>query len=112
MTFNGVNSLNRRELLWQAARIAAVGALAPLGKLAAQSRGPQSAESPSTQPKVSPTMVRLSTYMAEAKGRVLPAEVVETAKHHILDTIAAMISGADLPPGRAALRFANESKGD
>jgi 2-methylcitrate dehydratase PrpD len=32
--------------------------------------------------------------------------VVEKAKHHILDTFAAMISGADLVPGRAAIKFA------
>src|SRR5499425_2124559 len=48
----------------------------------------------------------LSAYMSEAQGRTLPAEVIEKAKHHILDTFAAMISGSELPPGRAALQFA------
>jgi 2-methylcitrate dehydratase PrpD len=51
-------------------------------------------------------MNTLSTYMSEASGRVLPADVIEKAKHHILDTFAAMISGSELPPGRAAIRFA------
>ena len=39
-------------------------------------------------------------------------EVAEKAKQHILDTFAAMISGADLPPGRAAIRFAKAYRGD
>ena len=55
---------------------------------------------------VSPVMARLSTYMSEAKDHALPDEVVEKAKHHILDTFAAMISGSDLPPARAAFEFA------
>jgi 2-methylcitrate dehydratase PrpD len=56
-------------------------------------------------------MTRLSTYMSEARGRALPPEVIEIAKHHILDTVGAMVSGADLPPGRAALRFAGAYTG-
>ena len=56
--------------------------------------------------KISPVMVTLSTYMSEAAGRALPDSVVEETKHHILDTVAAMVSGADLVPGQHALRFA------
>src|SRR5882724_9563044 len=55
---------------------------------------------------VSPVMDKLSTYMSEASGRELPDEVTEKAKQHILDTVAAMISGAQLVTGRAALQFA------
>src|SRR5260370_33353507 len=55
---------------------------------------------------VSPVMHRLSTYMSEASGRALPNEVTEKTKQHILDTLAAMISGSELTPGRAALQFA------
>jgi len=43
--------------------------------------------------------------MAEARSRALPSDVVEKAKHHILDTLAAIISGSELPPGRAAIQF-------
>src|SRR5204862_7422197 len=49
---------------------------------------------------------KLSLYMSEASGRELPDEVIEKTKQHILDTLAAMISGSDLTPGRAALEFA------
>jgi 2-methylcitrate dehydratase PrpD len=54
---------------------------------------------------VSAIMSKLSAYMAEASGRALPGGVVENAKQHVLDTFAAMISGSELPPGRAALQF-------
>src|SRR5690349_5436984 len=53
-----------------------------------------------------PVMLALSEYMAGAGSLPLPADAHTHAKHHILDTFAAMISGSDLPPGRAALRFA------
>jgi len=51
-------------------------------------------------------METLSKYMSEAAGQTLPDEVVEKTKQHVLDTLAAMISGSNLPPGSAALRFA------
>src|SRR5258707_7848621 len=54
---------------------------------------------------VSPVMVKLSRYMSEAGERALPDEVIEKAKHHILDTLAAMISGSEIRPGRAAIEF-------
>jgi len=61
---------------------------------------------------IGPIMTRLSTYMSEAASHALPAEVVEKTKHMILDTLAAMISGSDLPPGKFAINFARAYKGD
>jgi 2-methylcitrate dehydratase PrpD len=55
---------------------------------------------------MSALMDKLSLYMSEASGRELPDEVIERTKQHILDTVAAMISGSELTPGRAALQFA------
>jgi 2-methylcitrate dehydratase PrpD len=55
---------------------------------------------------IGPVMTRLSAYMSEARNRALPEPVLEKTKHHVLDTIAAMVSGAGLPPGRAAIAFA------
>src|ERR1700680_4284835 len=55
---------------------------------------------------ISPTMQQLSSYMGAAATRALPDDVIEKAKHHILDTFPAMISGSTLPPGRGALQFA------
>jgi 2-methylcitrate dehydratase PrpD len=51
-------------------------------------------------------MAELSRYMAAAASRSLPAEIADKVKYHVLDTMAAMISGADLPPGLAAMRLA------
>jgi 2-methylcitrate dehydratase PrpD len=60
----------------------------------------------SSQQNVSSVMGALSAYMSEAAGRTLPDEVAEKTKQHILDTLAAMISGSQLEPGRTALQFA------
>jgi 2-methylcitrate dehydratase PrpD len=57
-------------------------------------------------PAISPLMQTLSAYMAGAGAKSLPPDVAERAKQHILDTLAAMISGAELPPGRFDLKFA------
>ncbi len=51
-------------------------------------------------------MKQLADYLAAAGGRELPAAVLEKTKHHVLDTIAAMVSGAELPPAQVALKFA------
>jgi 2-methylcitrate dehydratase PrpD len=54
---------------------------------------------------------RLARYMAEARARDLAPDVVEAAKHRILDTIAAMVSGAHLKPGEMAIRYARSQGG-
>ncbi len=56
-------------------------------------------------------MTKLSTYMSEAANRKLPEAVVEKTKQATLDTLAAMVSGSELPPGRFAIRFARAYKG-
>ena len=89
------SGLDRRSLFATAASALAIGAL-PRTVFAAQ------------PVPVSPLMATLSSYMADAGERALPDEVVEKAKHHILDTFAAMISGSNLPPARAALKFARD----
>jgi 2-methylcitrate dehydratase PrpD len=50
-------------------------------------------------------MQTLSEYMAAAGSRPLPDEATEHAKHHLLDTLASMISGSELLPGQAAQRY-------
>jgi 2-methylcitrate dehydratase PrpD len=48
---------------------------------------------------------RLARYMVESRDRALPAMVARDAKHRILDTLGAMVSGAPLKPGEMAIRF-------
>jgi len=55
-----------------------------------------------------PVMSALSDYMSAAGSRALPADISEQAKFHLLDTLAAMISGSELPPGQAAARYIRE----
>ncbi len=92
-------TLTRRNLLQRSAWICAATAAFPRIAFAAAH-------------DISPVMEKLSSYMAEARNRALPDTVVLETKHHILDTIAAMVSGSELPPGRAAFEFARSYGGE
>ncbi|MGB5082500.1 MAG: MmgE/PrpD family protein [Burkholderiales bacterium] len=61
---------------------------------------------PHPNASVSPLMRRLGAYAARAPRAPLPAPVAEKTKHHLLDTLAAMVSGSRLPPGKIAISFA------
>jgi 2-methylcitrate dehydratase PrpD len=41
----------------------------------------------------------------------LPDQVTARVRHHILDAIAAMVSGSELPPGRLAIRYVRAQEG-
>jgi len=92
--------LTRRNLL-ELAGLALASTAFPPGVVAAKA----AASEDEAAQGVSPVMDKLSRYMSEASERALPDEVVEKAKHHILDTLAAMISGSEIRPGRAAIEF-------
>jgi 2-methylcitrate dehydratase PrpD len=62
-----------------------------------------SAKAPS---KISSITQTLAAYIAASPRKALPKAVLEKTKHHILDTLAAMVSGSKLPPGKAALAYA------
>ncbi|MCU1341721.1 MAG: hypothetical protein JWN92_1144 [Candidatus Acidoferrum typicum] len=95
---NGGINFTRRGLLQRAAWLTAAAAFPCAVKLAAED--------------VSPVMTALSNYMSEARNRELPDKVLQETKHHILDTIAAMVSGSDLPPGHLAIQFARSYGGE
>ncbi len=94
--------LTRRSWMQNAAWIAAATAFPRIAWAATQD----------AVPGISPVMERLSTYMAEARNRALPDNVVQETTHHIVDTIAAMVSGSELPPGRMAIKFAQDYGGE
>lgn len=60
---------------------------------------------------ISPVMQQLSRYIATAARRRLPPAVVEKTKQHLLDTLAAMVSGTRLLPGRTALAYVRSAAG-
>ncbi|HNR00013.1 MAG TPA: MmgE/PrpD family protein, partial [Trueperaceae bacterium] len=53
----------------------------------------------------------LAEYISSALSKPLPTAVVLKAKHHVLDTIAAMLSGTQLLPGERALAYARRLGG-
>lgn len=85
-------SLTRRDLLR--------GMGAALASTAFATGTARAAEPPSA------VMTTLSRYMSEAANRALPDDAIEKTKHVIIDTLAAMVSGSQLPPGQFAIRFA------
>jgi len=93
-------TLTRRALLQNAALMTSAAVFPRIALAAAAGQG------------ISPVMEKLCNYMADARNRALPDNVVLEAKHHILDTIAAMVSGSDLPPGRMAIQFARSYGGE
>ena len=48
---------------------------------------------------------KVARYMVEAGRQTLPPEVAREAKHRILDTLGAMVSGARMKPGEMAIRY-------
>ncbi len=50
-------------------------------------------------------MRELSGYLARALRRKLPLAVADKTKHHIIDTLAAMVSGSRLAPGLMAISY-------
>lgn len=60
----------------------------------------------SNAPEISPVMRGLASYISRALTKPLPGAVTERTKHHMLDTIAAMVSGSRLLPGRRAISYA------
>src|SRR2546430_10148157 len=54
---------------------------------------------------------QLAGYMAQARDMRLAPDVAQEAKHRILDTLAAMVSGSHLQAGEMAIRFARAQGG-
>lgn len=55
--------------------------------------------------RISAPTAALSRYMAAAPDAPLPESVAAKTRHHILDSIAAMVSGTALKPGRLATEY-------
>ena len=70
-----------------------------------------SADPTENSPPVSPVTTALADYVAKALDRELPAAVVARTKLHVLDTLAAMVSGSRLKPGELAARYVDSLGG-
>jgi 2-methylcitrate dehydratase PrpD len=102
--------LTRRRILQGASGLIAVAALPAQGVAGSVLRLGQGI--PGAPPATSGDLTgRLARYMVEARSRDLPPNVARDCKQHILDTLAAMISGARLKPGEMAIRFVRSQGG-
>src|SRR5262249_34505081 len=54
---------------------------------------------------ISPLTQTLSEFIAGAADRPLPAAVTEKPRHHVIDTLAAIISGSRLKAGMLAAGY-------
>lgn len=59
----------------------------------------------------SSVMGKVCSYVSKSGAADLPGEVVQKAKHHILDTLTAMVTGAEFRVGRLAIDFAKGQRG-
>lgn len=60
---------------------------------------------------ISSVMRHVSGYIVEAGRRTMPDAAIEATKQHLLDTLAAMVSGSRLPPGKLAIAYAKAQGG-
>ncbi|MDB6170045.1 MAG: MmgE/PrpD family protein [Verrucomicrobia bacterium] len=110
-TETGSAALTRRGLL-QGVGCALAAAALPATRLLGAAESSETA-APAAGADASPSPIgRLGAYMSEAAGREISPEATEKAKHHILDTIAAMVSGAELAPALVAFKYARAHSGE
>ncbi len=93
---------------FQSSAGATASALSPDQAASAASKNPLG---PSGQAGPGDVTARLARYMVEARDRGLLPDVSREAKHRILDTLGAMVSGAHLKPGEMAMRYARAQGG-
>ena len=94
--------MRRRSLLRGVGALLAAGAAPSV--VGAQARR--------AEPSVSSDVTeRLARYMVGARTRSLPPAVMAATRHRILDTLGAIVSGARLKPGEAAIRYVRSQGG-
>jgi len=101
------SSLSRRRLLQSAGGLIAAKAF----PLSAEAIAMPIAQADANRASATDVTGRLARYMAEARDRDLPSQVAREAKHRILDTLAAIVSGARLKPGEMAVRYVRAQGG-
>jgi 2-methylcitrate dehydratase PrpD len=98
-----------RRTLINASGAALLSNILPINPASAQTAesdgAPSTAERPRDRGAVSPITAQLAEYISAALDRELPEAVAATTKLHVLDTIAAMVSGRRLRPGEIAARY-------
>src|SRR4051812_3485968 len=103
-------ALTRRRMLQRTGGVFAAAAL-PAGAVpTALARASQVAP-PGDGAAAADITGRLARYMVEARERALPPAVAREAKHRILDTLGAIVSGSRLKPGEMAIKYVRAQGG-
>ena len=103
--------LSRRKVLQGASGSIALATLAAcdsgsVGQAPSQAPAPTTAGiSAEPAPRGPDLTGRLARYMVDVRDTPLPPSVVLAAKHRILDSIGAVVSGAQLLPGEVAIDY-------
>ena len=83
--------------------VAAASSVAQVG--GAPARKAAGEDAPAADQPISPVTRALCAYVADTLDRDMPPEVVAKTRLHVLDTIAAMVSGSRLKAGEMAARY-------
>ena len=105
---NETVKLSRRRILQGASGSLALATLAACdsGSVAQAPATPTTAGISATPaPRGADLTGRLARYMVEVRDTPLPPKAVLAAKHRILDSIGAVVSGAQLLPGKVAIDY-------
>lgn len=97
--------LSRRRVLQGAGGLMAAAGLPSFSGAQAL---PQSAARPAASANITRQLAR---YMVEARDRDLPPDIARETRHRILDTLGAIVSGAQMKPGEAAIRYVQAQGG-
>jgi 2-methylcitrate dehydratase PrpD len=109
-TANSGADFTRRDLLQRVGLVIAAAAVPAAENASAQ--GVAAASDAPAAGHGGEVMDALSAYMNGAREHTLPGDVVEATKQHTLDALAAIVSGSQLLPGRAAIKFARSYGGE
>jgi 2-methylcitrate dehydratase PrpD len=104
---------SKRRTLLKASVAGALIAVAPARAQSggAKRGGDERSEGTGRSDAISPVMRTVALYIAQARTMSLPDSVAEITKHHLLDTLAAMISGSHLLPGKKATAYVKAQGG-
>ena len=95
----------RRRLLQGAGGLVAAVAY-PAIAVAADTEGPAASATASAD-----LTGRLAGYIVAARDRALPPQIMQAARQRVLDSLAAMVSGTQLDPGKLAIAFVRAQGG-
>ena len=102
--------LTRRRTLQSAVGMVTAAAF-PAGRLTARARPFRQEAGKQTATGAADLTGQLARYMVDARTRDFPPNVALEGKHHILDTLGAMVSGSHLKAGEMAVAYVRAQGG-